>query len=198
MWDPGSQIILTIRLKHFFFGSPCSDAPLQDGEPRRQPCSYFIRSYTSKGKGPQGINIFCKEMLCFGTVLPCRPMPLPVHFWFTYGFCYHFNNLRFNNSHKTNMFFSAAGSACHLNRVIILLVSSELLKGRLLKWLLTTLWLLSEMSAAAERYIYIYIYIYYVYYTYIYIYTSLYIHLSLSTYIYIYIYISTACAPRTR
>ena len=34
---------------------------------------------TSKGIGRQGVGSFCKELLCFNT-MPCRPMPLPVHF----------------------------------------------------------------------------------------------------------------------
>ena len=37
------------------------------------------QSYTSKSIGRQGIGSFCKDFLRFSTV-PCRPMPLLVHF----------------------------------------------------------------------------------------------------------------------
>ena len=44
------------------------------------------------------------------------------------GFYYHFNNLRFNQSQQINEFPAA--------HVIVLFALSEILKGRLLKWLL--------------------------------------------------------------
>ena len=38
------------------------------------------QSYISKGIGRQGIiRLFCQELLCFNT-MPCRRMPLLVHF----------------------------------------------------------------------------------------------------------------------
>ena len=52
-----------------------------------------------------------------------------------YGFYYHVSSLRFNDS-RTSMFFSAAWSAFHLKRVIIMFVSSEVLNCRVLKLLL--------------------------------------------------------------
>ena len=42
------------------------------------------QSYTSKGIWRLGIGLFCKEFLCFDTV-PCRHMPLLVHFWTSPG-----------------------------------------------------------------------------------------------------------------
>ena len=38
-----------------------------------------IQSCTSKGIGRQGIGSFCKEFICFSTML-CRPMPSLAHF----------------------------------------------------------------------------------------------------------------------
>ena len=40
----------------------------------------LLQSYISKGIWRQGIGSFCKEFLCFNT-MPCRHMPLIVHFW---------------------------------------------------------------------------------------------------------------------
>ena len=42
----------------------------------------FSQSYTRTGVWRQGIGSFCKELLCFDT-MPCRHMPLLVHFWFS-------------------------------------------------------------------------------------------------------------------
>ena len=39
-----------------------------------------FQSYISKGIWRQGNRLFCKEFLCFNT-MPCRHMPLLVHFW---------------------------------------------------------------------------------------------------------------------
>ena len=38
------------------------------------------QSYTSKGIWRHGDRLFCKKFLCFNT-MPCRHMPLLVHFW---------------------------------------------------------------------------------------------------------------------
>ena len=42
----------------------------------------ILQSCTSQGIGRQGICSFCKNILCFNT-MPCRHMPLFVHFWTT-------------------------------------------------------------------------------------------------------------------
>ena len=39
-----------------------------------------IQSCTSKGIGRRGVGSFCREILGFST-MPCRPVPLLVHFW---------------------------------------------------------------------------------------------------------------------
>ena len=51
---------------------------------------------------------------------------------FTHGFCRHFSNLRFRNSHE-HMFFAAAQSALYLKDVATLFVSSEIMRCKLSK-----------------------------------------------------------------
>ena len=96
-----------------------------------------------------GHRLLCKELLCFN-IMPCRHMPLLVHFWtrgnylwlprgrpraktlrwqpsaFMHGFYYHFNNLHFRKSH-THIIHEFQ---------LHMFASSELLKCRLLKRLL--------------------------------------------------------------
>ena len=94
------------------------------GAPGAPPdlCAWPItmnQSYISKGIWRTGHRLFCKGFLCFNN-MPCRPMPLLVHFWdveFLYGF-----RQKFADATKD---LSAAWSE----------FSGEMLKCRLLKWL---------------------------------------------------------------
>ena len=63
--------------------------PAAEGEQGQEGPAYAAESgYTilgaaqvSKGVGRLGIGSFSVEFLCVNT-MPCRPLPLPVHFWY--------------------------------------------------------------------------------------------------------------------